>query len=108
MDERDKDLTHLFVRDLDEIPLPPRGEWRRAQRRETIAMRSRRYLLTAGAIVAVLAIAPVAGMPPKSGDAMFAIPWATSSMFEAMPPADHSIGNHRGEQRLDRRQQRNS
>ena len=32
--------------------------------------------------VAVRAIAPVAGIPPKSGDAMFATPCATSSMFE--------------------------
>ncbi len=32
--------------------------------------------------VAVRAMAPVAGMPPKSGEAMFATPWATSSMFE--------------------------
>ncbi len=61
MDERDKDLTHLFVTDLDEIPLPPRGEWRRPEGRETIAMRTSRYLLTAGAIVAVLAIALIVG-----------------------------------------------
>jgi hypothetical protein len=61
VDDRDKDLTHLFVRDLDEIPLPPRGEWRRAQGRETIVTRSSRYLLTAGAIVAVLALALILG-----------------------------------------------
>ena len=29
--------------------------------------------------VAVLAIAPVAGMPPKNGDTILAIPWAISS-----------------------------
>ena len=61
MDDRDKDLTNLFVRDLDEIALPPRGVWRRASGRETIAMRSSRYLLTAGAVVAVLAIALLIG-----------------------------------------------
>ena len=33
--------------------------------------------------VAVLAIAPVAGIPPKIGDAMLATPWATSSIFES-------------------------
>ena len=32
--------------------------------------------------VAVRAIAPVAGMPPKIGEAIFATPWATSSMFD--------------------------
>ena len=32
--------------------------------------------------VAVLAIAPVAGIPPKSGLKIFATPWAISSMFE--------------------------
>ena len=32
--------------------------------------------------VAVRAIAPVAGIPPKSGEAMFATPCATNSMFE--------------------------
>jgi hypothetical protein len=62
VDDRDKDLTHLFVRDLDELPLPARGEWRRASGRETIAMRSSRYLLTAGAVVAVLAIALIIGL----------------------------------------------
>jgi hypothetical protein len=61
VDERDKDLTHLFVRDLDEISLPPRGEWRRPQGRETFAMRTSRYLLTAGLIVVVLAVALIVG-----------------------------------------------
>ena len=62
MDERDKDLTHLFVRDLDEIPLPPRGAWRRPQGRGRIMTRTSRSLLTAGAVVAVLAIALIVGM----------------------------------------------
>jgi len=62
VDDRDKGLTQLFVRDLDEIPLPARGEWRRVAGRETIAMRSSRYLLTAGAVLAVLAIALIIGV----------------------------------------------
>lgn len=62
MDDRDKDLTHLFVRDLDEIPLPPRGAWRRAPRKEHIAMRTSRSLLTAGAAIAVLVLALVVGL----------------------------------------------
>jgi hypothetical protein len=61
VDERDKDLTNLFVRDLDEIPLPPRGAWRRGAGGETILMRSSRYLLTAGAVMAVLALALIVG-----------------------------------------------
>src|SRR6266566_3001093 len=36
--------------------------------------------------VAVRAIAPVAGIPPNRGDAMFATPWATSSMLERWRP----------------------
>ena len=32
-------------------------------------------------LVAVRAIAPVAGSPPNIGEAMFAIPCATSSVF---------------------------
>ncbi|MEA2661354.1 MAG: hypothetical protein QOH08_926 [Chloroflexota bacterium] len=62
MDDRDKDLTGLFVRDLDEIALPPRGAWRRVTRRETTAMRTSRYLVTAGAVVAVLAVAIIVGV----------------------------------------------
>jgi hypothetical protein len=61
VDDRDKDLTHLFVRDLDEIPLPARGTWRHVSGRETIVTRSSRYLLTAGAVVAVVAIALIVG-----------------------------------------------
>ena len=34
-------------------------------------------------LVAVRAIAPVAGNPPKSGEAMLAMPWATSSTLES-------------------------
>ena len=37
-------------------------------------------------LVAVRAMAPVAGMPPKSGDAMLATPCATSSMFDRCRP----------------------
>ena len=34
-------------------------------------------------LVAVRAMAPVAGMPPKIGDTKFAKPWATSSVLES-------------------------
>ncbi|MDP9245842.1 MAG: hypothetical protein M3O64_04240, partial [Chloroflexota bacterium] len=77
MDDRDKDLTGLFVRDLDEIALPPRGAWRRAARGETIAMRSSRYLLTAGAVVAVLAIALIVGLQLRDRNTTAANPSAS-------------------------------
>ena len=62
MDDRDKGLTHLFVRDLDEIPLPPRGAWRRRQTKEHILLRTSRSLLTAGAVVAVFVLAVIVGL----------------------------------------------
>ena len=62
MDDRDQDLTGLFVRDLDEIPLPARGAWRRVSGRESNLMRASRTLLAAGAVVAVLAIALILGL----------------------------------------------
>lgn len=57
MDDRNKDLTRLFVRDIDEIPLPRRDAWRPARTSASAA----RVLLSAGAIAAVLAVALVAG-----------------------------------------------
>ncbi len=92
MDERDKDLTHLFVRDLDEIPLPPRGEWRRAQGRESIAMKSSRYLLTVGAIVAVLAVALIVGFQLRDRSVGVANPSASptpalTSLPNVVPPS---------------------
>ncbi|HUQ16300.1 MAG TPA: hypothetical protein VM070_00780, partial [Candidatus Saccharimonadales bacterium] len=77
MDERDKDLTHLFVRDLDEIPLPPRGAWRRTQEKEQIIMRTSRSLLTAGAAVAVLILALVVGLQLRDRSETAASPSAS-------------------------------
>jgi hypothetical protein len=77
VDERDKDLTGLFVRDLDEIALPPRGAWQRARGRETTAMRTSRYILTAGAIAAVLAIALIVGFQLRDRNATVANPSAS-------------------------------
>ena len=61
MDDRDKDLTHLFVRDLDEIALPARGAWRPQARKEKIMTRTSRYLLNTAAVAAVLVLALVVG-----------------------------------------------
>ena len=77
MDDRDKDLTGLFVRDLDEIPLPPRGAWRRVSGRETTIMRASRTLLTAGAVVAVLAIALLIGFQLRDRSTTAASPSAS-------------------------------
>ncbi len=74
MNDRDKDLTHLFVRDLDEIPLPARGVWRPTARKGTILMRSSRNLLTAGAVVAVLAIALIVGLQLNQRQQGVAVP----------------------------------
>ena len=77
MDDRDKDLTGLFVRDLDQITLPPRGAWRRARGKENIAMRGSRYILTAGAVVAVLALALLIGFQLRDRGQTAATPIAS-------------------------------
>ncbi len=59
MDDRDKDLTHLFVRDLDEIALPDRGAWRPQARKERLMTRTSRYFLNTAAVAAVLILALV-------------------------------------------------
>ena len=99
MADRDKDLTHLFVRDLDEIPLPARGAWRRVSGRETTLMRASRSLLAAGAVVAVLAIALIIGFqlrdrstttanpsasPTPSTSGAIAVPSATATASSAV------------------------
>src|SRR5438874_13437555 len=96
MDERDKDLTHLFVRDLDEIPLPPRDAWRRAQGRESTAMRASRAFLTAGAIAAVLAVALIVGFllsqrPPRAANPSSSPTPSTTSLPYAVRPSQTAI-----------------
>ncbi len=77
MDDRDKDLTGLFVRDLDTIPLPARGAWRRVSGRETIVTRTSRYLFTATAIAAVLVLALVVGLQLRDRNTPAANPSAS-------------------------------
>ena len=77
MADRDKDLTHLFVRDLDEIPLPARGAWRRVSGRETTLMRASRSLLAAGGVVAILAIALIIGFQLRDRSTTAANPSAS-------------------------------
>src|SRR5437868_6692155 len=96
MDDRDKSLTHLFVRDLDEIPLPPRGEWRRPPGRETTGMRASRYLLSGGAVIAVLAIALIVGVQLNERQQTAATPSASptpsASTAVTVPSATPTAG----------------
>ena len=57
-------------------------------------------------LVAVRAIAPVAGMPPKRPDAMLAMPCADELDVGLVAAADHAVGHDGREQRLDRGEQR--
>lgn len=79
MADRDKDLTHLFVRDLDDIDLPARDRWRPTPREESPLMRTGRYVLYAGAVAAVLVLAVVAGMGLRNDNAVVAPPSATAT-----------------------------
>ncbi len=85
MDDRDKDLTGLFVRDLDEIPLPAHGAWRRVSGRETYLMRASRTLLAAGAAVAVLAIALLLGTQLRDRNETAASPSASPTPSASGP-----------------------
>jgi hypothetical protein len=46
-------------------------------------------------LVAVRAMAPVAGSPPKSALAMLATPWPMSSWFESCRSPIHAVGRRR-------------
>ena len=48
-------------------------------------------------LVAVRAMAPVAGMPPKSGETMLAMPWAHEFDVGVVAVAGHAVGNDGGE-----------
>ena len=52
--------------------------------------------------VAVRAMAPVAGMPPNSGDDDVGDALRDQLHVRAVAPADHAVGHDRREQRLDR------
>lgn len=74
MPERDTDLVQLFVRDLDQIELPPRDRWRPAPRRESVLMRSGRSILYAGAVAAVLVAALIGGFALRDRNEVAATP----------------------------------
>ena len=58
--------------------------------------------------VAVRAIAPVAGKPPKSGENILATPWPTSSTFGLCLVLLDAVRNDRRHEGLDRAQHRDS
>jgi hypothetical protein len=78
MADRDKDLMHLFVRDLDDIELPSRDRWRPAPRKESSLMKTSRYFLYATAAVAVIVLALVASFALRDRDQVAATPGPTS------------------------------
>ena len=57
-------------------------------------------------LVAVRAMAPVAGIPPKSGETMLAIPCATSSTLGLWRSPRHAIGDDGGEHAFECGEQR--
>jgi hypothetical protein len=62
MPDRGGALVDLFVRDLDQIELPPRDRWQPAPRKESYLMKTSRYVLYAGVVAAVLAAALIVGL----------------------------------------------
>lgn len=86
MDDRDKDLTHLFVRDLDALPLPSRGDWRRATGAGTPVARPSRYLIAAGAVTAVIVLGVFAGTQLRERNAA-AAPSVRPSQLPVVQPS---------------------
>ena len=83
MPDQDKNLVHLFVRDLDEIELPPRDLWRPAPRKESHLMKTSRYVLYAGAVAAVLLLAILASIGLRDRNEIAASPSPSSATSPA-------------------------
>src|SRR5256886_2251815 len=81
----DKDLVHLFVRDLDDIELPPRDRWRPASRKEPLLMKTGRYVLYASGVAAVLVLALIASFALRGGNQAAATPSPTSPTNTTAP-----------------------
>lgn len=90
MDDRDKDLTHLFVRDLDEIALPKRGAWRPQARKERVMSRTSRYLLNTAAVAAVLVLALVVGYQLQQRQEVAGPPASASPSASTTPGSSQS------------------
>jgi hypothetical protein len=74
MADREKDLGQLFMRDLDEIELPPRGRWRPAPRKESQFVKTSRFVLSAAAVAAVLVLALIASAGLRERNQVAATP----------------------------------
>jgi hypothetical protein len=74
MADPDKGLVHLFVRDLDDIELPPRDRWRPAPRKESSLMKTTRFVLSATAVAAVIALALIASAGLRERNQVAATP----------------------------------
>ena len=87
MADRDKDLVHLFVRDLDDIELPARDRWRRAPRKESSVVKTTRFVLSAAAVAAVLILALIAsaGLRERNQVAASPSPSAPPTIAPATP-----------------------
>jgi hypothetical protein len=86
------DLTRLFVRDLDEIPLPARERWRPAPRKESFLMNAGRTFAFAAAAIGVLVLAIVASVAlrPQEPVAASPAPSASAITTSATPAATPS------------------
>jgi hypothetical protein len=87
MPDRDKDLVHLFVRDLDDIELPTRDLWRPVARKESYLMKTSRNFLTASAVAAVLLLALIASFALRDRGQVASSPTASAATATASPTA---------------------
>lgn len=99
MPDRGHELVDLFVRDLDQIELPPRDHWRPTPRKESYLMKTSRYVLYAGAVAAVLVAALIFGLGLRDRNVQVAATpspiAATSTPIPASsPPATASPAAH--------------
>jgi len=62
MPDRRSDIVDLFVRDLDQIQVPPHELWRPQPQKESHLMKTGRSVLFAAAVAAVLAVALIVGL----------------------------------------------
>lgn len=91
MREPDRDLVHLFVRDLDTIELPAPGRWRPAPRKESPIMRVIGLVAPAVAVAALLVLALVWSAGSRGPSGVVATPGATPSV-SATPAPSASAG----------------
>ncbi|MGH2377448.1 MAG: hypothetical protein ACRDGT_03130 [Candidatus Limnocylindria bacterium] len=85
MSDRDRDLTGLFVRDIDQIDLPPRAAWRPAARKERWAVSVLRPLAFATGAAVLLVVALVAGMSLRERGAPATSPSPTAATAPPSP-----------------------